>query len=168
MYLMRQIDFNLFVVLSIFGFIFIFSMALYLTSYIRNRFQKVYRSLENLIKEEPDFSKKMVVEKQDEIGTLVDMFNQLQSKLEKDFNHLNELKIKAEETARVKSQFLANMSHEIRTPNQRYSWNELPSLTDRFNPKQRSYIGGKDRREVLSKGSSSLGLFIKLDYSLEP
>ncbi len=60
--------------------------------------------MRNLIKEEPDFSKKMVVEKQDEIGTLVDMFNQLQSKLEKDFNHLNELKIKAEETARVKSQ----------------------------------------------------------------
>ncbi len=58
----------------------------------------------------------MVVERKDEIGILVNMFNHLQSKLEKDFNHLNELKIKAEETAKIKSQFLANMSHEIRTP----------------------------------------------------
>ncbi len=72
--------FNLFVILSIFGFIFIFSMAIYLTSYIKNRFQKVYTSLENLIKEEPDFSKKMVVERKDEIGILVNMFNHLQSK----------------------------------------------------------------------------------------
>ncbi len=42
----------------------------------------------------------MVVERKDEIGILVNMFNHLQSKLEKDFNHLNELKIKAEETAK--------------------------------------------------------------------
>ncbi len=73
-------------------------MAFYLTQYIKNRFEKVYNSLKNLIKEKPDFSKKMQVDPLDEIGVLVEGFNQLQSKLEKDYNHLNKLKIKAEST----------------------------------------------------------------------
>ncbi len=63
---------------------------------------------------------------------MVNKVNHLPSKLEKDFNHLNELKIKAEETAKIKSQFLANMSHEIRTPMTWYSWYELFSSPDRF------------------------------------
>jgi len=48
-----------------------------------------------------------------------------------------ELKIKAEETARVKSQFLANMSHEIRTPINGIVGMSYLGLTDRFKSKTR-------------------------------
>ena len=72
--------------------------------------------LNNLSHNNPDFSREMIVEHQDEIGELVTGFNKLKNKLEKDYNHQKELKQKAEDSARLKSEFLANMSHEIRTP----------------------------------------------------
>ncbi len=68
----------------------------------------------------------MQVEKLDEIGVLVEGFNQLQSKLEKDYNHLNKLKIKAESNATLKSEFLANIPHEIRTAHKWDCGYELP------------------------------------------
>ena len=72
--------------------------------------------LHNLSHNNPDFSREMIVEHQDEIGELVTGFNKLKNKLEKDYKHQKELKQKAEDSARLKSEFLANMSHEIRTP----------------------------------------------------
>lgn len=106
--------FSLIFSLSILSILSLFSFLLY--RHIQQRFTKVHNLLMNLNTNKPDFSKKIIVEHHDEIGEIVQQFKQLNLKLEKDYKTLNKLKIKAEETAKLKSQFLANMSHEIRTP----------------------------------------------------
>jgi len=131
---------NIILALSLFGVLVILVAYIYMHYTIKSRFNQVYNSLDNLVKEKPDFSKKMKSDKQDEIGKLVDGFNQLQSKLENDYNRLNELKIKAEDNANLKSEFLANMSHEIRTPMNGIVGMSYLALQTKLDTKQRNYI----------------------------
>jgi len=120
--------------------IIIILIALYFFNHISRRFKKVKSSLQNLNTSTPDFSKKMSVERNDEIGELVAGFNKLQHKLEKDNQRLNSLKIKAEDTARLKSEFLANMSHEIRTPMHGIIGMSYLTLQTKLNKKQKNFI----------------------------
>ena len=122
------------------GFLIVVGMSMHLYSHIKRRFHKVRQSLHNLNTNKPDFSKKIVVEQADEIGELVQGFNQLQNKLEKDNKHLHTLKVKAEDTAKLKSKFLANMSHEIRTPMNGIIGMSYLTLQTHLDSKQRDFI----------------------------
>ncbi len=71
----------------------------------------------NLISAEQDYSFRIPRDdRADEIGTLIDGFNEMLSRIEEQNLALTFAKEQAEQSSKAKEQFLANMSHEIRTP----------------------------------------------------
>jgi|GEM_PF-1428599 len=125
-----------------------------------------------------DFSKKVAIQSNDEIGSLANSLNTMSTQLEKNINHLQEVnealkhnyELKAKEEQRAKDLIL-HLSHELNTPLGIVSgFNEI--LSDGINDKDPEYYHKAityelDRMKTLVSDMLELSVLESDDYELE-
>ena len=133
---------------ALLGITFLLSNAFFLYYMLSNSFKNIIASIKSLATNEADFSNRLVVSSNDEIGEIIKWFNELQSKLELDYLKMaelkNELEIALDESkkaAQSKDDFLSSMSHEIRTPlNAIIGFVDIMLKKDSTEEKRRKYL----------------------------
>lgn len=113
------------------------------------------------ISKNQNFSIRIKKRQNDEIGILIDGFNEMLGRIELQNESLISAKEEAEELANAKQQFLANMSHEIRTP-----MNAIMGLTDLLSETNLSEEQRKNL-EIIKKSADNLLVIVNdiLDFS---
>ncbi|MCZ6795011.1 MAG: ATP-binding protein [Planctomycetota bacterium] len=93
-------------------------LAILVSQYISKKLTRPIRQLNDASRAltRGDFSKRVEVTTEDELGLLSISFNKMALQIQTLLNDLRASAVRAEAANRAKSQFLANMSHEIRTP----------------------------------------------------
>lgn len=109
----RSIIYNIILISSL-SCIFVIILILFLTNLFLNPLKRFVEAVKEI--GDGNYSKRIQIEKQDELGVLAQYFNSMIDKLEQNIIEIEKKNDRLKELDKIKDDFLANTSHELRTP----------------------------------------------------